>query len=179
MKTYFKPRVYRERKFKVRTYNQREFLYKRAEVEHNFLKYIRVVRAWARLKHKINYAEFEMLCFLYSESIFTEAKFMEYRQIFGFNNKMFWRMVHNGQISTFRKHQRGYEALYELSMSSKAIMRSIYKKLLGTEPLNEFVTDIQLYKKKDSTYTERQYSRVIKSMKKDFKAQQQRQPPLR
>jgi len=177
MKTYFKPRVYRERKFKVRTYNQRSFSFRRAEVEHNFLKYIRVVRAWARLRHKINFAEFEMMCFLYSENIFTEEKFMEYRQIFGFNNNMFWKMVKNGHISIFRKHQRGYAELYELSIGAKAIMRSIYKKLLGTEPLNEFITDIQLYKKKDSTYTERQYSRVIKSMKKDFKERQQR-PPL-
>ncbi len=174
MKTYFKPRVYRERKIKVRTYNQRAFSYRRAEVEHNFLKYIRVVRAWARLKHGINYAEFEMLCFLYSENIFTEAQLMEYRQIFGFGQNMLWKMLENGRISVFRKHQRGYAALYELSASSKAIMRSIYRKLLGEEPLNEFITDIQLYKKKDSTYTERQYSRVIKSMKKDFKARQQR-----
>ncbi len=174
MKTYFKPRVYKDRKIKVRTYNQRAFSFKRAEVEHNFLKYIRVVRAWARLKHGITYGEFEMMCFLYSENIFTEDKFMEYRQIFGFDKQMMWKMVNNGQISIFRKYQRGYAALYELSASSKAIMRSIYRKLLGEEPLNEFITDIQLYKKKDSTYTERQYSRVIKSMKKDFKAQQQR-----
>jgi hypothetical protein len=179
MKTYFKPRVYRERKFKVRTYNQRSFSFVRAEVEHNFLKYIRVVRAWARLKHGITYGEFEMMCFLYSENIFSEAKFMEYRQIFGFDKQMMWKMIKNKQISVFRKHQRGYEELYELSISSKNIMRSIYKKLLGTEPLNEFITDIQLYKKKNSTYTERQYSRVIKSMKKDFKARQQHQPPLR
>jgi len=170
MKTYFKPRVYRERKIKVRTYNQREFSFRRAEVEHNFLKYIRVVRAWARLKHGITYGEFEMMCFLYSENIFSEAQFMEYRQIFGFDKQMMWKMLKNGQINIFRKHQRGYAALYELSASSKGIMRSIYRKLLGEEPLNEFITDIQLYKKKDSTYTERQYSRVIKSMKKDFKA---------
>jgi hypothetical protein len=173
MKTYFKPRVYKERKIKIRTYNQRAFSYRRAEVEHNFLKYLRVVRAWARLKHGIGYAEFEMLCFLHSENIFTEANFIEYRQIFSFDKKMLPKMIEKGRITIFRKKQRGYAELYELSSSSKGIIRSIYKKLLGIEPLNEFVTDMQLHKKKDSTYTERQYSRVIKSMKKDFKEQQQ------
>lgn len=173
MKTYFKPRVYRERKIKVRTYSQRAFSYKRAEVEHNFLKYLRIVRAWARFKHNIGYAEFEMLCFLYSENIFTEEKFMKYRQTMGFDKKMLWKMVNNGRINVFRKHQRGYAALYELSASSKGIIRSIYRKLLLEEPINEFVSDIEMVKKNDSRFTERQYTRVIKSMKEDVKAQQQ------
>lgn len=174
MKTYFKPRVYRERKIKVRTYNQRAFSYRRAEVEHNFLKYLRVVRAWARFKHNIGYVEFEMLCFLYSENIFTEEKFMTYRQTMGFDKKMLWRMVNNGRISVFRKHQRGYATLYELSASSKGIIRSIYRKLLLEEPINEFVSDIEMAKKNNSRFIDRQYTRVIKTMKKDFKEQQLR-----
>ena len=172
MKTYFKPRVYKERKIKVRTYNQRAFSYRRVEVEHNFLKYLRIVRAWARFKHNIGYAEFEMLCFLHSENIFTEEKFMKYRQTMGFDKKMLWKMVNNGRISVFRKQQRGYAALYELSASSKGIIRSIYRKLLLEEPINEFVTDIELAKKNNSRYIDRQYSRVIKVMKEDVKSQQ-------
>lgn len=174
MKTYFKPRVYRERKFKVQNYNQRSFSYRRAEVEYNFLKYLRVVRAWARVKHGMGYAEFEMLCFLYSENIFTEEKFMKYRQTMGFDKKMMWRMVNNGRIGVFRKSQRGYATLYELTAASKAIMRSIYRKLLGEEPINEFVTDAQLARKDNSRYIDRQFSRVIKVMKEDFKPQPRR-----
>jgi hypothetical protein len=64
--------------------------------------------------------------------------------------------------------------MYELSASAKGIMRSVYKKLLGQEPINEFVTDIQLAEKKDSRYIDRQYTRVIKRMKRSIKEQQQR-----
>ena len=174
MRTYFKPREYKYRKIKTREYSNRPFSFKRAEVEHNFLKYLRVVRAWARFKHNWSYADFEMVSFLYSEHIFDEKKIVQYAQIFGFSKFRVEAMLESGLIIVFRKQQRGYAAMYELSASAKGIMRSIYKKLLGEEPINEFVSDIEMIKKNDSRFTERQYTRVIKRIKQESKEQRLR-----
>jgi hypothetical protein len=174
MKTYFKPREYKPRNIKIRQYSKRPFSYKRAEVEHDFLKYIKVVRAWVRIKHKWSYSDFELISFLYSEHIFDECTLMQYGRLFGFNQNRVPQMIERGLINVFRKGGRGFSPMYELSASAKGIMRSVYKKLLGQEPINEFVTDIQLAEKKDSRYIDRQYTRVIKRMKSSIKEQQQR-----
>lgn len=174
MKTFFKKRDYKFRKIKTREYGNRAFSFRRAEVDHNFLKYLRVVRAWARFKHNWTYADFEMISFLYSEHIFDEKKVYQYSQIFGFGKFRVDTMLEKGLINVFRKGQRGYSPMYELSASSKGIMRSIYKKLLGEEPINEFVSDIEMIKKNDSRFTERQYTRVIKRIKEEVKEQRLR-----
>lgn len=171
MRTFFRQRVYKERKFKVRTYNRRGFSYSRAEPEHDFLKYLRIARYWVKHKHKLSYAEFELLCFLYSENIFTEQKYEHYSQTMSFSSNKIWKMIELGWIRIFRQKQRGYEPLYELSAKGKGVMRSVYKKLLGQEPIESFVSEINMVRKSNSRYSERQYTRVARSMNADFKEQ--------
>ena len=174
MKTYMRPRVCKPRVVKIREYKTKPIIALRKSGEFDFLKYIKVVRAWARFKHDMSIEDFEMLCFLYSENIFTIKKFDEYNQVFGFSQDRRRDMASRGFISTFRAARPGQQALYEVSMKGKAIMRSIYKKLLGEEPITELVTPDQLRVRNNSAFAHRQYTRVIRRMNNDFKARPQR-----
>ena len=70
IKTYMKPRAIKSKAIKVRVYKKKPIVAVRTEVNHDFLKYIKVVRAWVRHKHGLSIEDFEMLCYLYSEQIF-------------------------------------------------------------------------------------------------------------
>ncbi|MEY2869578.1 MAG: hypothetical protein RIR01_2075 [Bacteroidota bacterium] len=167
-------RIWKKRLFKVKKYKKREFYFRRVEVEHDFLKYIRVVRYWTRVRHKMTLAEFELLCFLYSEAIFDLATYQKLRRLGGFTSAWLEKMISRGYINIFRENKRGYPALYELSAKSKNIMRSVYRKLLLQEPINEFVSEVEMIKKQNSRYSERQYTRAIQRLNYEVKEQRRR-----
>ena len=157
IKTYMKPRKYPERKVKVRVYKQRYINVSRKEVKHDYLKHLRVVRAWARFKHKISLDDFEMLCYLYSEHIFDAAKFEHYGQLFGFTRNRRLEFMNKGLISHFRKPGQGQRAIYELTAKARSIMRQVYEMLLGERPIPNMAS----LRDSPHHFAKRQYDRVI------------------
>jgi hypothetical protein len=136
IKTYMKPRKIKPRAVKVREYKVKPIVVRREAVDKDFLKYIKVVRAWARYKHGLSLEDFEMLCYLYSEHVFDANQFDQYCQIFGFTKNRRLDLMEKGLIVHFRKPEPGKRAIYELSHQAKAIMRQVYAK----DPFQSYLT---------------------------------------
>jgi len=57
--------------------------YDRVQPSHDYMKYWRVIRYWAKAKYKIGTPDIDMLFFLYSEQIFNKSKFKEFEECMG------------------------------------------------------------------------------------------------
>jgi len=167
IKTYMKPRKIKPRAIKVREYKVKPIVVRREAVDKDFLKYIKVVRAWARHKHGLSLEDFEMLCYLYSEHVFDANQFDQYCQIFGFTKNRRQDLMEKGLIIHFRKPEPGKRAIYELSYQAKAIMRQVYEMLQGQKPIPK-LSDIKPKNNKPHHFAKRQYDRVIGRLNKDF-----------
>ena len=102
-----KPRKIKSRAIKVREYKVKPIVVRREAVDKDFLKYIKVVRAWARHKHGLSIQDFEMLCYLYSEHVFDANQFDQYCQIFEFSQNRRQDLMDRGLIIHFRKPEPG------------------------------------------------------------------------
>jgi len=162
-----KPRKIKPRAIKVREYKVKPIVVRREAVDKDFLKYIKVVRAWARHKHGLSLEDFEMLCYLYSEHVFDANQFDQYCQIFGFTKNRRLDLMEKGLIVHFRKPEPGKRAIYELSYQAKAIMRQVYEMLQGEKPIPK-LSDIKPKNNKPHHFAKRQYDRVIGRLNKDF-----------
>lgn len=167
IKTYMKPRKIKPRAVKVREYKVKPIVVRREAVDKDFLKYIKVVRAWARHKHGLSIQDFEMLCYLYSEHVFDANQFDQYCQIFEFTKNRRQDLMQKGLIVHFRKPEPGKRAIYELSHQAKAIMRQVYEMLQGERPIPK-LSDIKPKNNKPHHFATRQYDRVIGRLNKDF-----------
>jgi len=162
-----KPRKIKPRAVKVREYKVKPIVVRREAVDKDFLKYIKVVRAWARHKHGLSIQDFEMLCYLYSEHVFDANQFDQYCQIFEFSQNRRQDLMDRGLIIHFRKPEPGKRAIYELSHQAKAIMRQVYEMLQGQKPIPK-LSDIKPINNKPHHFAKRQYDRVIDRLNKDF-----------
>jgi hypothetical protein len=162
-----KPRKIKPRAIKVREYKVKPIVVRREAVDKDFLKYIKVVRAWARHKHGLSLEDFELLCYLYSEHVFDANQFDQYCQIFGFTENRRRDLMEKGLIIHFRKPEPGKRAIYELSHQAKAIMRQVYEMLQGQKPIPK-LSDIKPKNNKPHHFATRQYDRVIDRLNKDF-----------
>jgi hypothetical protein len=167
IKTYMKPRHIKPRAIKVREYKVKPIVIRREAVDKDFLKYIKVVRAWARHKHGLSLDDFEMLCYLYSEHVFDANQFDQYCQIFGFTQNRRKDLMDKGLVVHFRKPEPGKRAIYELSYQAKTIMRQVYEMLQGEKPIPK-LSDIKPKNNKPHHFAKRQYDRVIGRLNKDF-----------
>ena len=162
-----KPRAIKSKAIKVRIYKKKPIVAVRTEVNHDFLKYIKVVRAWVRHKHGLSIEDFEMLCYLYSEQIFDNHQFDQYSQIFGFTQDRKREMMEKGLIIHFRKAKPGQRAIFELSYKAKAIMKQVYEMLQGEREIPK-LSDIKPINNRPYHFTKRQYDRVIDRLNKKF-----------
>lgn len=162
-----KPRQIKPRAIKVREYKVKPIVIRREAVDKDFLKYIKVVRAWARHKHGLSLDDFEMLCYLYSEHVFDANQFDQYCQIFGFTQNRRKDLMDKGLVVHFRKPEPGKRAIYELSYQAKTIMRQVYEMLQGEKPVPK-LSDIKPKNNKPHHFAKRQYDRVIGRLNKDF-----------
>lgn len=168
IKTYMKPRNVRARAVKVREYKIKPIVVNRFEVKRDYLKYIKVVRAWARHKHGLGLEDFEMMCYLYSEHVFDANKFDQYSQIFNFTQNRRKDMIEKGFISIFRKAEPHRRAIYELSVKAKIVMSQIYKMLEGEIPVPKLSDIKPIQPKRPNHFAKRQYDRVIDRLNKKF-----------
>jgi hypothetical protein len=162
-----KPRAIKSKAIKVRVYKKKPIVAVRTEVNYDFLKYIKVVRAWVRHKHGLSIEDFEMLCYLYSEQIFDNHQFDQYAQIFGFTQDRKREMMEKGLIIHFRKAKPGQRAIFELSYKAKAIMKQVYEMLQGEREIPK-LSDIKPINNRPYHFTKRQYDRVIDRLNKKF-----------
>lgn len=166
-KTYMKPRNIKPRAIKVIEYKVKPIVVRREAVDKDYLKYIKVVRAWARYKHGLSMEDFELLCYLYSEHVFDSNQFDQYCQIFGFTQDRRRDLIDSGLLVHFRKPEPGRRAIFELSHKAKSIMRQVYEMLQGERPIPK-LSDIKPTSNKPHHFAKRQYDRVIDRLNKKF-----------
>lgn len=167
IKTYMKPRNIKPRVIKVREYKVKPIVVGRQAIDKDFLKYIKVVRAWVRHKHGLSLEDFELLCYLYSEHVFDANQFDQYCQIFGFTQNRRKDLMDKGLVVYFRKPEPGKRAIFELSFKAKSIMKQVYEMLQGERPIPK-LSDIKPVNNKPHHFAKRQYDRVIDRLNKDF-----------
>ena len=92
------------------------------------LKYWRVIRYFIKSKYGLTTADLDVLLFLYSEDIFSKEKFDEFDNLLSWDEDRFDRLLRDGWIEVFRKNQKKYKTLYDLSFKTQRVISSIYKK---------------------------------------------------
>lgn len=163
-----------ERKNPTKGYNDKVRInYDRRQPTFDYLKYLRIVRYWAKRTHEVGLADLEMLLFLYSERLFKRSDFNDYEELFSWDTSRFNDLLRDGWISVWRKSKGSEPALYEVSYKGKRLIVSIYKKLSGEEIISESPQRNPIFKK-SSPYTDKVYKRAIKRMNKA--TERQRRP---
>jgi len=143
--------------------------YDRTIPTHDYLKYWRVVRYWSQAKYKVSSPDIDMMLFLYSEQLFTQAKFKEYEEIMSWDKPRFFRLKTEGWIIVWRKKTKDQVALYELSYKGKRMINTIYKKLNGEE-IGEDKQINPLFRH-DAGYADKVYRNMIVKMNKFIRAE--------
>ena len=134
----------------------------------DYLKYWKVVRQWARSKHKLSTSEIEMILFLYSEGPFKRKAFDEFNEIMSWDKRRFENLLKQGWIVVWRERKGREATLYELSYKSKRLCASIYKKLNKEESVSELETKNPMFRY-DAKYSDKVYRKMIKRMNRERK----------
>lgn len=134
--------------------------------QHNFLKYWRVVRYWAKRKYDISDGELEMMLYLYDIPLFTRNDFKQFEGLLSWDKTRLNHFIDKGWIVIWREH-KGYSKqarLYELSTSAKRICLTTYKKLTQEEHIPENSVNNPVFK--GNNYADKMYRKVMKQMNK-------------
>ena len=155
---------------KKKSKKKREIVHFRTMPKHDFMKYYRVIRYWAKRKYELTEAELEMMFFLYSEGLFTITQLKEYEDVMSWDKERFHRLQREGFIHVWRKRGIGEVNLYELTYKAKKMVAAIYKMLSGEEPMptsprrNPIMNNT-----KKTTFTDRMYQKQILQMNEEIK----------
>lgn len=124
----------------------------------DYLKFFKVARYWAKRKYDLSGAEVDMLLFLRSEHIFAQSAFDEYKNIFSWDTRMFYRLLKNGWISKWRDEYKTRHALYEVSAKGKRLVATIYRKCNGEEDYSVLSYRNPVFNRKKANYADKVYS---------------------
>ena len=144
-------------------------VYQRVIPEHDFLKYWRVVRFWAKAKYKLSQEDLELLIFLYGSPTFTNDDFNMFNGTMNWDPPRFKNLKRDGWIKKWRNANSKSKALYHLSYKGKKIVRSVYRKLLGEEHISEDRRRNPVFDKGQYCYAHTMYGRIMKYMNEEFK----------
>ena len=75
----------------------------RKQPSHDYLKYWKVIKYWAKRKYSITTGELELMLFLYSEHLFNKTKFEEFNELMSWNNNRFYELIKKGWIHKWRE----------------------------------------------------------------------------
>lgn len=148
--------------------------------EHNFLKYWRVVRYWAKRKYDITNEDLEILLYLYDEDLFTRGQFRKFEGILSWDRDRFNYLQEKGYVVIWREKNNPRQAkLYTLSVSAKRICATVYKKLLQEEHIPENAQNNPIFKGEGS-YMDKVYRKAIKrmNMERDKRIREEREAKL-
>ena len=88
--------------------------------KHDFLKYWKVVRQWAKSKYGLGVADIEMMLFIYSEGLFTKKDFEEYNEIMSWDRNRFHNLLKDRRANPIFDSNTNY---------SQKVYRKIIKKM--------------------------------------------------
>lgn len=134
----------------------------------DYLKYWKVVRKWAQLKHKLTQAELEMLLFLRSEKYFCKTDYNRYESLMSWNKKRFENLLRNGWIGYHLKRGNGDPmTIYKLTNKTHRLLNNVYAKLSGQEFYENEKIDTNF------EYTEEKYKKYIAKLNEPVRRERQ------
>ena len=137
--------------------------------QHDYLKYWRVIRQFAKIKYNLTQADLDILLFLYSEKYFDRGKFEEFDTLLGWDVMRFQRLLKEEWIVIFRKRLKNHRVVYQLSLKANRMIQSLYRKLSGEEiPVS--ISYNKMFHKNVS-YSDKVYRNMIIEMNKLIKQQ--------
>lgn len=134
------------------------------EHNHNFLKYWRIVRYWAKRKYEISNNDLEVILYLYDVELFTHAQFLEFTGLLNWDRERFSYFLDKGYIVQWRKIH-GQARLYTLSIGAKRICSSVYKKLTQEEKIPENKVNNPIFR--GDAYMDKVYRTAIRRMNRE------------
>jgi hypothetical protein len=152
-------------------------VYSRTQGEYDFLKNWSLIKKWAIVNYELkSTADLEMILFLYSEKLFTRTQFADYSKFMSWDKERFNRLLNSNWIYIWRHRNHQETHLYEVSYKGKKMVNSIYKKLLGLEPIPESKRRNKVFLK-TAPFSHKTLAIAIKKHNKELKERKQRPSP--
>ena len=135
--------------------------------ELNLLKHYRIIRKWACKNYDLNDADLELLIYFDCMDLFTREDFKIGTYSYSWDNRRWNRLLKEGWITVWRKHNRTTQKynIYKVSFKCKQLIRRIYRIMLGTEDIPTSAHRNKIMKGK--TYMDKVMITSINNVNKD------------
>ncbi len=155
--------------FEMDVLTKKRKVYDRKEPKYDFMKYWRVVRSWAKAKHGLSTLDLDLLMFLYSEGLFSRKDFKEYDFMLSYDAKRLPHLIKQGWVHIWRQGTKKQKTLFEVSVKTRKVVGSIYKKLLKEESISEAMSHNPMYRP-SAPYIQKRMKPIIRKFNREVKA---------
>ena len=135
--------------------------------ELNLLKHYRIIRKWACKNYDLNDADLELLIYFDCMDLFTREDFKIGTYSYSWDNRRWNRLLKEGWILVWRKHNRTTQKynIYKVSFKCKQLISRMYRIMLGTEDIPTSTHRNKIMKGK--TYIDKVMITSINNVNKD------------
>ena len=133
----------------------------------NLLKHYRIIRKWACKNYDLNDADLELLIYFDCMDLFTREDFKIGTYSYSWDNRRWNRLLKEGWITVWRKHNRTTQKynIYKVSFKCKQLISRMYRIMLGTEDIPTSAHRNKIMKGK--TYMDKVMITSINNVNKD------------
>jgi hypothetical protein len=135
--------------------------------ELNLLKHYRIIRKWACKNYELNDADLELLIYFDCMDLFTREDFKIGTYSYSWDNRRWNRLLKEGWITVWRKHNRTTQKynIYKVSFKCKQLISRMYRIMLGIEDIPTSLHRNKIMKGK--TYMDKVMITSINNVNKD------------
>ena len=135
--------------------------------ELNLLKHYRIIRKWACKNYELNDADLELLIYFDCMDLFTREDFKIGTYSYSWDNRRWNRLLKEGWITVWRKHNRTTQKynIYKVSFKCKQLISRMYRIMLGEEDIPTSLHRNKIMKGK--TYMDKVMMTSIEHVNKD------------
>ncbi len=135
--------------------------------ELNLLKHYKIIRKWACKNYDLNDADLELLIYFDCMDLFTREDFKIGTYSYSWDNRRWNRLLKEGWILVWRKHNRTTQKynIYKVSFKCKQLISRMYRIMLGTEDIPTSLARNKIMKGK--TYIDKVMITSINNVNKD------------
>mgnify|MGYP000953570477 FL=1 len=133
----------------------------------NLLKHYRIIRKWACKNYNLNDADLELLIYFDCMDLFTREDFKIGTYSYSWDNRRWNRLLKEGWITVWRKHNRTTQKynIYKVSFKCKQLISRMYRIMLGEEDIPTSLHRNKIMKGK--TYMDKVMMTSIEHVNKD------------
>ena len=133
----------------------------------NLLKHYRIIRKWACKNYDLNDADLELLIYFDCMDLFTREDFKIGTYSYSWDNRRWNRLLKEGWILVWRKHNRTTQKynIYKVSFKCKQLISRMYRIMLGEEDIPTSLHRNKIMKGK--TYMDKVMMTSIEHVNKD------------